>query len=271
MGYLPWNEWIVLALFLVGMGAGSYMIAYVMLVRGADVRRIRSGFYLSAPLVVLGLLILLFDLGRPERFINVLLHFNPESMMNLGAFIQGTFVHVALLVAWWVYRGEMQSRRFKIVSLVGLVLAVAVGLYHGLLPASMPREGWNGALVAVMFLSSLLSGKAAIELSSGFSAAHHQHSSALLFAYAALLGVWFYTLFIGHVDERAVLAFLFGSWGLSLLFGAALLLSLLLPFTLTCKPFRGAVVLAALFEFGGAFMFKYGAILAGQLSFMKGL
>jgi len=86
MGYIPWDGWITLALFFVGMGAGSFIYATFLWLQNAQTltRPTLLGWSIAPFATGLGLMILLIDLGRPERFLNALFHFNPHSILNNG-------------------------------------------------------------------------------------------------------------------------------------------------------------------------------------------
>lgn len=277
MHYIPWNEWIVLALFLVGAGGGAFLYAYVIWLKESKkvASSLQKALYIAPFITLAGLLILLVDLGRPERFLNAVFHFNPHSVLNMGVFIQGAFVNSALLIVGLLYLQKSSTKLFAYFMHATMVFAVLVCLYHGLLPVSMPRDGWSGALVFVMFFSSLLSGRAVIELITKSAHSSPALNLITLVGFWGVLGIWIYSLAIGTIGERAVLEFLFFQWNLSsiMLLGvslSAIVATLLLTreFLNKAHPSAALILGGVAVEFFGAFMLKYGVILSGQLSFL---
>ena len=275
MHYIPWDEWIVLALFFVGVGGGGFFYAYLLWMQNE--RRLSGSLgtaFIVMPFVTLvGLLILLLDLGRPERFLNALFHFNPHSILNLGVFVQGAFITTAFTISLLIYLHKTQSKLFVFLMHLGMFLALLVCLYHGLLPVSMPRDGWSGVLIFVMFFSSLLSGYALVEYIT-HKASGTFHLIALG-SFWSVFALWIYTLSIGTLGERRVLEFLFFEWSLWGVLSMALLLSAFVTSLLLLRRFffkkslsRSLLLGGVTVEFFGAFMLKYGVILAGQLSFL---
>lgn len=277
MHYLPWDEWIVLALFLVGIGGGGFFYSYFLWLKAEKTldASLKKALIFMPFITLVGLLVLLIDLGRPERFLNAVFHFNPHSILNMGVFVQGAFVTVALLIVLLIYLKKTQTKLFELSMHFGMAFGLLICLYHGLLPVSMPRDGWSGALVFVMFFSSVLSGRAFVEYLT-----HVKHSSPsfnliMLLSFWATFGLWIYTLSIGTTGERLVLTFLFSQWSLSAILLVALLVSALVAslflvreFFTKAHPSHTLLLAGIAIEFFGAFMLKYGVILAGQLSFL---
>ena len=277
MHYIPWSEWIVLALFLVGVGGGGFFYSYFLWLKaGKTIDASLQKALLFTPFITLaGLIVLLVDLGRPERFLNAIFHFNPHSILNIGVFIQGAFVSIALFVIVLVYLKQTKTKLFEFAMHGGMLFALLICLYHGLLPVSMPREGWSGALIFVMFFSSLLSGRAFVEYLTKSAHSSSRFNLIMLSSFWATFGLWIYTLSIGSTGERAVLLFLFSQWSLSALMLLVLMLSGLVATLLLVREFFAkthpphALLLSGIsIEFVGAFMLKYGVILSGQLSFL---
>lgn len=277
MHYIPWDEWIVLALFLVGVGGGGFFYAYVLWMKAHKTldRGLKNALIISPIITLLGLFILLVDLGRPERFLNALFHFNPHSIMNLGVFIQAFFVNIALGVVILIYLRKTETKLFEYAMHGGMVFGVLIALYHGLLPVSMPRDGWSGGLVFVMFFSSILSGRAFVEYITQSAHSTPLFNFSVLVSFWVSVAIWIYTLSIGTLGERAVLEFLFLQWDFSLLmlgvlFMSGLFTTLLMARELYVKrhPSRLLIFGGVSIEFFGAFMLKYGVILAGQLTFL---
>ena len=86
----PWDDKITSYLFLGGVAGGSAMLAAGADIAGLDtLRRNTRLTALTATLAGTGFLI--WDLGRPERFLHMMRTFKPSSPMNIGTWILGGF------------------------------------------------------------------------------------------------------------------------------------------------------------------------------------
>src|SRR5947209_79323 len=70
-----WHDLIIWYFFLGGIAAGSYALAALVELFGDedDRRGVRAAYYLAFPLVCVCGMLLVIDLGRPERFWHMLL------------------------------------------------------------------------------------------------------------------------------------------------------------------------------------------------------
>jgi hypothetical protein len=86
----PWGHEVGAYLFLGGVAGGSGLLAAGAQLTGRT--RLRRNTRLTAmAAVLLSLVALVKDLGRPERFLNMLRTFKPTSPMNLGSWILSSF------------------------------------------------------------------------------------------------------------------------------------------------------------------------------------
>jgi formate-dependent nitrite reductase membrane component NrfD len=118
--------------------------------------------------VLASLPLLVADLGRPERFLNMLRVFKPRSMMSTGSWALTTFggfaavaVGVELLRAlsprWPLLR--MLMGPLRVLSCVGVLPAMYVGSYTGVLlsATNVPLWAGNRFLMGPLFFSSAMS------------------------------------------------------------------------------------------------------------------
>lgn len=128
--------------------------------RFAARRRIaRMGYAASFVLLLTGMLCLLADLGRPDVFYLLFL-FPTSSFVSIGAFALSLFGACSILVLAEsvLTLAPVWEKVALVAKAVGLVLAVVVMVYTGLLLESVVAvEVWRSAWLPVLFLFSALS------------------------------------------------------------------------------------------------------------------
>jgi polysulfide reductase chain C len=148
-----WGPLIAWYLFLAGMGAGACMVAWGASLLGAKYNSlVKPGVFLGAPLVAIGSLLLLLDLGNPLRF--YLGFFRPQSsMISVGIFIITVFivlgaVHIAALLFKQV---KLSASAVKWVFGIAAVFALATAIYTGLLLGVVKAVPfWNTPLLPLL-------------------------------------------------------------------------------------------------------------------------
>ena len=157
MGQTAWGWTTIVYLFLGGLGAGAFLTAaYVELSGWRHKRNVcptaLTGAAISGPVVILGSLMLVLDLGagktEPWRMLYLFTH--PSSVMTWGIWILVLFIPLSLfygllelIAAEPFVRGLVWARAPIIVrnlqvyrrrtAIVGSVVAVAVAIYTGVL------------------------------------------------------------------------------------------------------------------------------------------
>jgi formate-dependent nitrite reductase membrane component NrfD len=182
---IEWGFSIIIYLFLGGLSAGLFFVsalATFLQRNGEDAsysRVARYGALLAPWPVMLGCLLLIFDLGRWYKFWKLFLHFRWVSPMSIGSWLLVAFTLVALLhlYSWltggqrdWIFSKLPNRLGFlrklnrdisgwrRLIALLGVPISVGVGIYTGvLLGAVQSRPFWNTNLVAQLFLFSALS------------------------------------------------------------------------------------------------------------------
>ncbi len=157
-------DWPIWLYFWIGGVAGG-AVAAASLANLAWPGRYRGLGWLSVllalPLIGVSLVLLVFDLGRPERFLNLLTAWRPTSPMWWGTWILGASVAVygLLLLAYWSGRALEPFRALERPLLwANVLLAGALVVYTGVLLAQTSRPLWNGTwLLPALFAASALS------------------------------------------------------------------------------------------------------------------
>ncbi len=180
---------IVVYFFLSGLGAGTFLTAAACRIFGGErFAKIERAAAIAVPILLApGLLCLLIDLGKPLRFFNLFLYFNPRSIASWGVWLMNVFMGISVVYAYLHLKGKLAKA--KPLACVGGVLAVMVGLYSGMLLYQMRgHELWHSALVPVIFLASAVaSGLAVVLLLS--AKADSQQTHVLATALAVAVGV----------------------------------------------------------------------------------
>ncbi len=133
------------------MGAGAFAFSgYLRLVpkfteNGVALR----GMWLGVVVTALSVCFLIWDLGKPMRFLRVLMNV-AHSWLSRGAVILTTFCFVALV--------SIATGTPTILVWISMALAIAVATYTGILLGTMlSRPLWNSSLLPMIFLASALS------------------------------------------------------------------------------------------------------------------
>jgi formate-dependent nitrite reductase membrane component NrfD len=127
----PVWTWEVPTYFFIGGAAGAAaVIAVAAQVTGADEKLVRDARWIAAIGANLSTPLLIADLGRPERFLNMLRVFKPQSPMSVGAWTVAVFGGAstgAVLAPWKPLRNLFAG----VAALSGLGMATYTGVLLG--------------------------------------------------------------------------------------------------------------------------------------------
>jgi formate-dependent nitrite reductase membrane component NrfD len=171
-----WRWEIVWYFFLGGLAAGCYFIASLAALFGGPEDRAtrRIGYYLSLLALLPCPLLLIKDLGRPERFLNMLRMFKLRSPMSMGVWCLVSFSFFSGLSAliqaardqwlgrWW---GACWLARLpqRLLALPGMALSLFLGGYTGVLLAATSIPLWSRSkMLGAVFISSAISTSSAL-------------------------------------------------------------------------------------------------------------
>lgn len=159
----PWHGWITADTFLLSLASGTFALAalFVLLRPGQMDALARTAFYGVFPLMLADLVCLVVDLGDPARFHHMLRVFNSSSPMSVGVWTISLFAFIAFL-AFVASILKLPDAVMQIVAIAGLVPALIVAAYKGVLFSTTAQPGWRTMrwLGAVFALSATSMGAA---------------------------------------------------------------------------------------------------------------
>jgi polysulfide reductase chain C len=183
---MEWEWPIIIYLWVAGIAGGAYFVTFLAhrLSGGhyRDARRVAAA--LGVPAVVLGVVMLVIDLGHPFRAWHLFARFRPLSPMSMGSWLLllWSVLAVVLFLTWWAesLSGRRLSgslapviqffQRLKPVSgmldWVEFALSILLIAYTGVLLSATSQPLWaNTFLLPVLFVSSAIAtGIAALNL-----------------------------------------------------------------------------------------------------------
>jgi Ni/Fe-hydrogenase subunit HybB-like protein len=282
---IVWGLPHVFAVFLVVAASGALNIASMSSVFGKTEYKPLAPLsgLLAIALLIGGLSVLMLDLGRPDRLIVAMTHYNFKSIFAWNVILYSGFMAIVIVYLWTL----MERRMNHHASMVGLaafvwrlLLTTGTGSIFGFLVA---RQAYDSALLAPMFIVLSLSYGLAVFLLVLMAACHgsgrplgHELLARLvrlqaIFIAAALYFVLVYHLtnlyFTKHHDfERFLL--IEGGLYTGLFWVGQLLLGSLVPLVLLLHPRhsrnRRWIVLATGLVIAGGMAQMYVTIIGGQ-------
>lgn len=151
---IVWGTPHVVAVFLIVAASGALNVASIASVFGRDLYKplARLSGLLAVTLLAGGLAVLVLDLGRPERLIVAMTHYNFKSIFAWNIFLYTGFFAIVALYLWTLFERRMHgfTRRAGVLAFLWrLILTTGTGSIFGFLVA---REPYNSALLAPLFI-----------------------------------------------------------------------------------------------------------------------
>lgn len=182
---LTWGLPVITYLYLAGVGAGMVTVSSSVLLRGGGggfggdhFTLARYGALLGPVPVMLGTVLIVFELGRPDRALNLFKLIN-LSPMSIGSWLLTLFMLTSVFYALtfapsFLPQLKRLSDRLSPVratlAWINVPMGIGVAVYTGIMLGAMPaRPLWNSPILALLFLVSAIStGVAAIILARVF-------------------------------------------------------------------------------------------------------
>ncbi len=169
---ITWGFPVSFDLWLAGMAAGAYFVAFLAENFGkhTDHRLLRTALYMGIPAAMAGVIFLLSDLGYPLRFWHLFININFTSPMSIGSWLLSLWIAIgALIVFLWHMRNRLPIKSVtlhRIMSYLrwaGFFASVILMSYTGVLLASSNQPLWaSTVLLPPLFVVSSISTGAAI-------------------------------------------------------------------------------------------------------------
>jgi hypothetical protein len=144
-----WTHQIPLYFFVGGAAGAAAVVSAIAHYVGADRKLVRDARWIAAAGAVISPALLIADLGRPERFLNMLRVFKPQSPMSVGAW---TLVGFSSAVSAATFAGLMRERygpSFPLTLIenageaAGIPLGLGLATYTGVLLGATAIPVWN--------------------------------------------------------------------------------------------------------------------------------
>lgn len=152
---IVWGTPHVFAIFLIVAASGALNVASIGSVFGKAIYKPlgRLSGLLAVALLVGGLVVLVLDLGRPDRLIVAMTHYNFKSIFAWNIFLYVGFLAIVAVYLWLQMERRM-NRHAKTAGLVAfvwrLILTTGTGSIFGFLIA---REAYDSAIMAPLFVA----------------------------------------------------------------------------------------------------------------------
>ena len=125
---VAWGGMIAIYLFLAGIAAGAFLTASLtdLFSKKQYPKVIQSGAYIALVTIIIGLGLLVVDLGRPLSFWKLLLNVNLGSVMSIGVFIVSGFTGLSFVYGCLVWLTAAEQKKIQITSSNSEVAATSV-------------------------------------------------------------------------------------------------------------------------------------------------
>lgn len=279
----------VFAIFLIVAASGVLNVASIGSVFGEKLYKPRAPLsgLLCVAMLAGGLMVLMLDLGRPERLVIAATHYNFKSVFAWNVFLYSGMVAIVAVYLWTMFERRM-NRWSKTAGLAALVwrfaLTTGTGSIFGFLVA---RQAYQSALLAPLFIVLSFAWGLAVFLvvqSSMYAWNEQQLPQAVQKRMARLLGIFvagaLYLVAVYHLTnlyfarQGVFEAFILlgrgdaGSAFPALFWGGYVMLGALVPLALLFHPRLGgprATLAASALVVIGAFALLYVFIIGGQV------
>ena len=262
----PVWTWEVPAYLFVGGAAGAAaVIAAAAGFGSVDPALARDARWLAFTGACLSPLLLIADLGRPARFLNMLRVFKRQSAMSIGAWTLVTFSMTVTIAVLWHLTGAAGATPIvaHLLDLAAAALGLVLSTYTGVLlgVTAVPVWARHASRLPMLFAASSLG--AAISI---LELAGHVSGVTNAIGIGAALGELAVVVTIATARDRASLPLRHSRLALMIGMADALSAGVPLILRLTAEHSTPARTAAAVTTVAGSLLLRYGWIAAGRVS-----
>ncbi len=229
---VSWGFYIAQFTFLVGVAASAVMLVLpYYLHHYKDFGRITIlGEFLAISAVLMCILFIFVDLGKPTRILNVMLYPTPNSILFWDMIVLNGYLIINLVAGWVTLESERKQVAppgwIKPVIYLSIPWAVSIHTVTAFLYAGLPGRGfWLTAILAPRFLASAFAAGPAVLILLGYLVKKLTNfdpgkaafeTLAKIVTYAIILHIFFFFLEVftvfysnipGHMDHMKYLYF----------------------------------------------------------------
>jgi molybdopterin-containing oxidoreductase family membrane subunit len=154
---VPWGLQIIMAVFYIGLSAGSLIVSGLYGVFGKiDYKPFaRLAAYIAMLFLIAGLLSILTDQGRMDRvFKEPFHHFNLRSMFSINPSLYSGHIALCVLYLYALFKEKPRLTKFAAVTVVCWAIAVHSGT--AMIFGFVPRELYQSPLLPASFVAAAL-------------------------------------------------------------------------------------------------------------------
>ncbi|MDH4127468.1 MAG: polysulfide reductase NrfD [Spirochaetota bacterium] len=279
---VPWAFSIVMAVYYIGLSAGSLVLSALSAVFGKKEYKpfSRMAAYLAVLLIIGALLSIMLDWGRPDRFINPFIYFNPASMFSINAFFYSSYILIGVIYLIAMFTNN--EKLVKIMAYIAVIWAIGVHSGTGAIFGFVPRELFQSALLPPSFIAAAVSSGTAmmiLVLLITFKATKRELDNRLIKGLSRLLMVFIFVVlyfiiventYRAYVPEsrHAAIYFLFGGFHSIVFWLGLIFIGSIIPAIILLIPkFRDsitAISIASIFVVLGVLCERYIIVIPGQ-------
>ncbi len=282
---IVWGMPHVFAIFLIVAASGALNVASIGTVFGKTLYKPlgRLSGLLAISLLIGGLMVLVLDLGHPDRLIVAMTYYNFKSIFAWNIILYNGFLAITAVYLWLMMERKM-NKYYPVAGFLAfvwrLILTTGTGSIFGFLVA---RQAYDAALLAPMFvIMSFAYGLAVfiLVLMAAYAWSNRPLGDTVLFRLKNLLGVFIasvlYFVLVYHLtnlyatEHHGVEAFILMNGGIytKLFWIVQILIGSLLPLAMIYHPTIGksrpAIATAAGLVIIGGFAQLYVLLIGGQ-------
>jgi polysulfide reductase chain C len=271
-----WPIWVYL--FVAGVAGGGFFATFLahQFSGGKYKHLLKISTWIGVPLVAVGVILLIVDLGNQLYFWHLMVRFLPVSAMSIGTWLLTIWAILAVvLIILWLAEDDVPLFRIvgflvplaKPLAWINLVVSVLLITYTGVLLSATSLELWATVLLPVLFVVSAIStGWAASLLVAALLRKEIPHEAGQAGAILAVLEVVALVAFLLAVPSGVLTTGHLSIW----FWIGVVVIGLLVPFALELWSQRARarsllVVASALCVLLGGMVLRAVVVIGGQI------